>query len=112
MLDEFQGEEKLTGIYFTPELGVVTKCWYKGPTKMNAPDGSGDKVPAVRLLVPDGKNEPITVITASAVIVGACEGLPIPSPLSITKTGEKKLSGGKKLHQFEVSKLVNLSQPA
>ena len=99
-LETFKGEQELTGEYFNPEEGDIIKCWYIGNTTMNVIDGEG-KIEAVKLMLQDKT----MAITASAVIVGALSDLPIPSPVKIVKTGEKKLTGGKVLKEFKVSLL-------
>lgn len=99
-LDTFEGEMKLTGEYFNPEDGEEIKCWYIGNTTMNVPDGEG-KIEAVRLMLKDKS----IAITASAVIVGTLSDLPVPSPIKIVKTGERKLAGGRVLKEFDVSLL-------
>ena len=99
-LGAFKNEQELTGEYFNPEDGKEVKCWYIGNTTMNVIDGEG-KIEAVKLMLEDKT----MAITASAVIVGALSDLPIPSPVKIIKTGEKKLAGGKVLKEFKVSLL-------
>jgi len=99
-LETFEGEMKLTGEYFNPEEGEITKCWYIGNTSMNAIDGEG-KIEAVRLLLDDKS----IAVTASAIIVGTLSDLPIPSPVKIVKTGERKLQGGRVLKEYDVSLL-------
>ena len=96
-LGTFKGEQELTGEYLNPEEGEEIKCWYIGNTTMNVPDGEG-KMDAVKLMLEDKS----MAITASTVIVGALSNLPIPSPVKIVKTGEKKLTGGKVLKEFKV----------
>lgn len=90
----------LTGGYLNLEVGESIRCWFVGNAQMNAIEGDG-KVTAVRLLLEDET----TAITASTMIVGACAGLSIPTAISVTKTGERKLDKGKVLGEFEVKKL-------
>lgn len=91
---------KLTGKYFNPELGEEVRCFFIGNTEINAMEGEG-MTTAVRLLLEDES----TAITASTMIVGACRGLSIPTPIAITKTEERKLDKGKVLGVFEVTTL-------
>ncbi len=101
MLDDMEEGVKLTGNYLKPELGEEIRCWLIGKTKMNSIEDPEQKVPAVRLLLKDET----TVITASAIIVGVCSELPIPTALSIVKTGERDLGKGKKLSEFDIKDL-------
>ncbi|KKL28178.1 hypothetical protein LCGC14_2377760 [marine sediment metagenome] len=101
MLDDMEEGVKLTGNYFKPELGEEVRCWLIGRTKMNSIEKPEEKVPAVRLLLKDET----TVITASAIIVGTCSELSIPTALQIVKTGERDLGKGKKLSEFDIKEL-------
>ena len=102
-LDNMEEGVKLTGKYFKPEGGEITKCWLIGKTTMNSIENPDQKVPAVRLLLEDEE----VVITASAVIVGTCSDLPIPTALRIVKTGERDMGKGKKLSEFDIHTLQN-----
>jgi hypothetical protein len=76
-------------------------------TKENINENTGEitynDLPAINLIDAE-KN---MFISASNVIVNACKDLPDFTALEITLTGQKKLSGGKKLNEFSV-KLLNV----
>ena len=99
-LSDMEEGVKLTGSYFNPEMGEEVRCFYIGKTTIKSIEGEGSVV-AARLLLEDET----TAITASTMIVGACSGLRVPTPIVITKTEERKLAKGKVLGVFEVCAL-------
>lgn len=84
----YQHELKVTGEYLKPVEGEVITAMFVGRTKIAGMNGK--EVPAVRLLLTDESVK----ISASAIINSALKDAPIPTPVRIVKTGEKKVPAG------------------